>query len=96
MLPPSAPNTCSYRRQHDDTRYLCAVVPAASDPFSVSGDLHGLMGGAPPEIRPLGDTEAWHRKLCVSPSGVLYEDAYLQVNPQSLLHLQCSRPAEGL
>ena len=71
---------------------LCAVPPAARDPFSVSGDLHGLMGGAPPEIRPLGDVEAWHRKLCVSPSGVLYEDAYLQVNPQSPLHLQCSGP----
>lgn len=63
-----------------DTRGLSrAAPPAASDPFSVSGDLHGLMGGAPPEIRPLGDVEAWHRKLCVSPSGVLYEDTHLQV-----------------
>ena len=49
------------------------------DPFSVSGDLHGLMGGAPPEIRPTGDIAAWYQKLCTSSSGVLYEDTHLQV-----------------
>ncbi|CAK0759184.1 hypothetical protein CVIRNUC_002678 [Coccomyxa viridis] len=52
---------------------------ARDDPFSVSGDLHGLMGGAPPEIRPTGDIAAWYQKLCTSSSGVLYEDTYLQV-----------------
>jgi hypothetical protein len=39
------------------------------------------MGGAPPEIRPTGDIAAWFRKLCTSPSGVLYEDTCLQVLP---------------
>ena len=57
---------------------LCRAV-ARDDPFSVSGDLHGLMGGAPPEIRPVGDIAAWYQKLCTSSSGVLYEDTYLQV-----------------
>lgn len=70
-------------------RSTCTGPPAASDPFSVSGDLHGLMGGAPPEIRPLGDVDAWHRKLCVSPSGVLYEDAYLQASPWKPPWKQC-------
>ncbi|KAK9806309.1 hypothetical protein WJX72_009579 [[Myrmecia] bisecta] len=56
-----------------------APMPRASDPFSVSGDLHGLMGGAPPEIRPVGDPVEWFGKLCVSSAGVLYEDAHLQV-----------------
>ena len=55
----------------------CCAVPR-DDPFSVSGDLHGLMGGAPPEIRPAGDIAAWYQKLCTSSSGVLYEDTYLQ------------------
>ena len=65
------------------------------DPFSVSGDLHGLMGGAPPEIRPTGDIAAWYQKLCTSSSGVLYEDTYLQVlTCPALSHpstLQCHR-----
>jgi len=51
---------------------------AAADPFSVSGDAHALTGGPPAEPRPLGDVDAWHRKLCLAPSGVLYEDAHLQ------------------
>ena len=49
------------------------------DPFSVSGDAHALVGGAPQEVQPLGDVDAWFRKLCAAPSGVLYEDASLQV-----------------
>lgn len=57
------------------------------DPFSVSGDLHGLMGGAPPEIRPVGDISAWYQKLCTSSSGVLYEDTYLQV---TIIHMLCT------
>ena len=57
----------------------CCAVPR-DDPFSVSGDLHGLMGGAPPEIRPAGDIAAWYQKLCTSSSGVLYEDTYLQAS----------------
>ncbi len=55
------------------------AAASAGDPFSVSGDPHALMGGAPPESRPTGDLEAWHRKLCTSTSGILYEDTYLQV-----------------
>lgn len=55
-----------------------AAAPSA-DPFGVSGDPHALMGGAPPQIRPAGDVDAWHRKLCTSASGVLYEDTCLQV-----------------
>ena len=27
----------------------------------------------------MGDVDAWFRKLCSAPSGVLYEDAFLQV-----------------
>lgn len=49
------------------------------DPFSVSGDANALVGGAPQEVQPLGDVDAWFRKLCAAPSGVLYEDASLQV-----------------
>lgn len=57
---------------------MAAAAPAAYDPFSVSGDAHALMGGAPPDTRPLGDIGAWFRKLCTSASGVLYEDSNLQ------------------
>ena len=57
---------------------LLLIAATRDDPFSVSGDLHGLMGGAPPEIRPVGDIAAWYQKLCTSSSGVLYEDTYLQ------------------
>ena len=49
------------------------------DPFSISGDANALVGGAPQEVQPLGDVDAWFRKLCAAPSGVLYEDASLQV-----------------
>lgn len=52
------------------------------DPFSVSGDAKALVGGAPQEVQPLGDVDAWFRKLCAAPSGVLYEDASLQVPQQ--------------
>ncbi|DBA96016.1 hypothetical protein WJX77_003113 [Trebouxia sp. C0004] len=60
--------------------------PSAADPFATSG------GGAPQgppsspasagsaePVRPIGDINDWFRKLCQSPSGVLYEDNYLQV-----------------
>lgn len=51
----------------------------AYDPFSVSGDPNQLIGGAPPEMRPLGDVQEWYRKLITSNSGILYEDTFLQV-----------------
>ena len=63
---------------------------ARDDPFSVSGDLHGLMGGAPPEIRPTGDIAAWYQKLCISSSGVFYEDTYLQASTP--LQLKIRKP----
>ncbi len=56
-----------------------APAPATYDPFSVSGDPNQLIGGPPPEIRPVGDIGEWFRKLATSSSGVLYEDTYLQV-----------------
>lgn len=34
---------------------------------------------APPAIQPVGDVDAWFRKLATGGSGVLYEDPYLQV-----------------
>ena len=64
---------------------LLLIAALRDDPFSVSGDLHGLMGGAPPEIRPVGDIAAWHQKLCTSSSGVLYEDTYLQARTISMV-----------
>ena len=66
------------------------------DPFSVSGDLHGLMGGAPPEVRPTGDIAAWYQKLCTSSSGVLYEDTYLQVLPHTLTCVLLHNPMSYL
>eukprot|EP00884_Botryococcus_braunii_P018832 jgi/Botrbrau1/5632/Bobra.55_1s0021.1 len=56
---------------------------AAHDPFSVSGDPHALMGGPPPPVRPIGDIGDWYRRLLTSASGVLYEDANLQVGVKS-------------
>jgi len=44
-------------------------------------------GGAEP-VRPIGDINDWFRKLCQSPSGVLYEDNYLQVAVH-LCSVQC-------
>ena len=44
-----------------------------------SGDADALVGGAPQDVQPVGDVDAWFRKLCAAPSGSLYEDASLQV-----------------
>lgn len=66
---------------------VAAPAPSAYDPFSVSGDAHTLMGGAPPDTRPTGDIDAWYRKLCTSSSGVLYEDSNLQVRPKHICPL---------
>jgi hypothetical protein len=33
----------------------------------------------PAPIQPVGDVQAWLRKLCTSSSGILYEDPFLQV-----------------
>ncbi|KAL3140296.1 hypothetical protein ABBQ38_004564 [Trebouxia sp. C0009 RCD-2024] len=60
--------------------------PSAADRFAIrsGGAPQGppvsppAAGGAEP-IRPVGDINDWFRKLCQSPSGVLYEDNYLQV-----------------
>jgi len=46
-------------------------------PFS--GDADALVGGAPQDVQPLEDVDALFRKLCAAPSGVLSEDALLQV-----------------
>ena len=65
---------------------LCLAVTGAADPFAIrsGGPPQGppvsspVAGGAEP-VRPVGDINDWFRKLCQSPSGVLYEDNYLQV-----------------
>lgn len=62
------------------------AVTGAADPFAIrsGGPPQGppvstpAAGGAEP-VRPVGDINDWFRKLCQSPSGVLYEDNYLQV-----------------
>lgn len=67
---------------------LCLAVTGAADPFAIrsGGAPQGppvsppVAGGAEP-VRPVGDINDWFRKLCQSPSGVLYEDNYLQVGP---------------
>lgn len=55
---------------------------AAYDPFAGSGDPNLGIGGAPPGTQPIGDVQEWYRKLVTTNSGILYEDAYLQVTPQ--------------
>lgn len=67
---------------------LCLAVTGAADPFAIrsGGPPQGppvsppVANGAEP-VRPVGDINDWFRKLCQSPSGVLYEDNYLQVGP---------------
>ena len=69
---------------HHCSLYLAAI--GAADPFAIrsGGPPQGppvsppVAGGAEP-VRPVGDINDWFRKLCQSPSGVLYEDNYLQV-----------------
>lgn len=66
------------------------AVTGAADPFAVrsGGPPQGppvsppAAGGAE-AVRPVGDINDWFRKLCQSPSGVLYEDNYLQVKTSS-------------
>lgn len=63
-----------------------SLSAGAADPFAISGggapqgppSSPAAAGGAEP-VRPIGDINDWFRKLCQSPSGVLYEDNYLQV-----------------
>lgn len=72
--------------------HLAFVMSAGvADPFAVGGGgAAAAAGPSPPSapaaaqstaqpVRPVGDINEWFRKLCQAPSGVLYEDNYLQV-----------------
>jgi hypothetical protein len=57
-----------------------AVAAASANPFAGPGfaDVSAPVGPATP-ILPTGDVSQWLRRLCVAASGVLYEDANLQI-----------------
>ena len=64
-----------------------ASAAGAADPFAVRGGgaaqgppSSPAAPGGPEPVRPTGDINDWFRKLCQSPSGVLYEDNYLQAS----------------
>ena len=75
-------------------------MPAGvADPFAVGGSGAAAAGPTPPSVsaaaqstaqpvRPVGDINDWFRKLCQAPSGILYEDNYLQVCKGSVASLQ--------
>ena len=54
-----------------------AAAVVSDDPFASDAFFAAAAGPAP--IQPLGDVAAWFRKLCTATSGILYEDAFLQV-----------------
>lgn len=56
-----------------------AAAAAASVPDPFGADAFFAAAAGPPPIQPVGDVAAWFRKLCTSTSGILYEDAFLQV-----------------
>ena len=59
---------------------LCVLRAGPADPFAVSGDPYALTGGQTgAQSQPAGDLDEWWRRLCASGTGVLYEDACLQV-----------------
>lgn len=69
----------------------CVFPAGVADPFAMGGGgaaaqapsspaaPAAAQSGAQP-VRPVGDINEWFRKLCQNPSGVLYEDQYLQVD----------------
>jgi hypothetical protein len=48
------------------------------DPFGGMELLAPLTSTAPTEATPLGDLNEWFDRLCLTDTGVLYEDQYLQ------------------
>ena len=49
------------------------------NPFAEPSTMTSTLPQQPPPIEPVGDIIAWFHALCQAPSGILYEDAYLQV-----------------
>lgn len=69
-------------------------TPAAPTPLDVLAGLGSAAPAPPPGagIQPTGDLDAWLLRLCVGASGVLYEDANLQVG----VRMACQGPTAQL
>jgi hypothetical protein len=70
LAPPLPPGACA--------PWACLLVKGVMAPCArcVQG---GAAGGAAPPVEPVGSVAEWFQKLCQADSGVLYEDAFLQI-----------------